>query len=248
MKQTRNILFSFFALLTSLAQALTPNHSHPAVSSPEADRLCVMQFSSNGMVDHLSGFLWNQKAIISVGHSSYYNVGNAQSRCHQHASDIKTWKRHPLYDFNYQPKSTADWARYDVAVFPLMNTVKSDVKPIEILSDANQIQQLIQQGKCTISGGGVSNFQVSTILSPGISATVTAPDHVVLEYTGSAVVGPGDSGGPLLCQKDNQTVLAGFLEYAGAVQRPTSTANIVGILVLRPELAQWIEKQAAQLL
>lgn len=172
----------------------------------------------------------------------------ASYRCSSDSSNrgkLKLIKRHEKFDFKYDDIGLNGWAKYDISLFSRKDANLS-ADPIQILNDKAQITSLISQGKCIVVGSGnslgsLTNKDILAMPAPPVSS-INLETHIIVTYEGKALLQTGDSGGPLLCQQDQSWALAGLMEYAGlSTTKAGAVSNIVGIMLIRPDLVEWIK-------
>ena len=233
-------------LISFSALAIMPKASPVYNDQSISDRACVLEFTNEpGQSEILSGVLINSQRIVTVGHALFFNR-DLDIKCGFNGKKLirpARRVRHPRWDYKDNPKSVQDWAKYDIAVIDI-KTAAVSVQPLPVISDINEVRSLLQQERCIYGGAGenmgksIRDLNVVFIKTPKTPGVVSET-HATVKYPGEAEVMPGDSGGPLLCQRaDNLWYLAGLLDYGGTSRNNVTgkIENIVAILVLRPEL------------
>lgn len=216
------------------------------------NRSCVLEFSPEpGRFDILSAFLVGPNKVISVGHTPFFNR-DLKIKCGvtgKRSFRDRGRQRHPNYDYRDNPSGIDKWAHYDFSIIQIENEKAAVLPKIPIESDSKVVANLLMKGKCIYGGAGddsgndVGGRSVKFVQAVTKVSLVNSY-HVGVEYPGEPIVVEGDSGGPVICQHDSgEYVLAGLLEYGGVISGPVKgKRNFVGIMILRDELVQYLER------
>jgi len=216
------------------------------------NRACTLEFSPEpGRFDILSAFIVGPNKVISVGHTPFFNrdlkikCGVTGKKAYRNTER----ERHPNYDYRDNPDSTSKWAHYDFSVIKFKNENTANLAKIPIESNSSLVAEMLKKGRCIYGGAGddsgndIGGRSVKFVLAP-TNVPLVNDYHVGVEYSGKPIVVAGDSGGPVICQRDSgEYVLAGLLEYGGTISdKVKGSRNFVGIMILRDEIVQYMDQ------
>jgi hypothetical protein len=246
-----------FVTFSSLLWAVEPQVGTELKTLPREmnSRICGLEFvPSYGTSDLLSGYRLNKDWVLTVGHTEFES-GTVNLGCGVEKEEFfraKKILRPDSYSYNSDPKTMSEWSSFDVGLVKLVYSKPSEFSAPLVIGSTELIRSLIMGDRCYVSGA--SNPKAykrpkSALLSrvKQVTTTQDTVTHLLIGYEGSPVTFKGDSGGTLFCETDRGFGIAGLIQYGGKIEDKItkSKINALGVILLRPELIEWIQKKTS---